>query len=874
MAHTAALITTLGQLADSLFPRNTSTSHPRRIKDLFTKQARTQIYARTNQFEVDERLDGLEEKFQIFDRDDLSDALLKNRNELRQHHISWTPDVLNLLLHLSNDPLTANPSDNIHRVERLPQVPLALKWSDIEAENPFDKQDPIWRQQDLSDLSSEDESYVENNSASKPGSPSKKAASTAISVRQVPFIDQKSHLSHLAHLLETQSRRSECPLRYTELQAIRETLFMLQGFQTSIYLQEADGIVAMAGVEVTGISSEMLSDMLEAFAVLGSEVDAVRKWTGREQKLQYMRNLQTEVAEVVSKFDACLSEVNERMLNPRGSVIVSIASVREEIDGYARSLVDLGPTVKIFERSPGPAALDALYEYVCGLQAVPYENTLVETKKMFISALQLYLRPVLLWLNDGCLDPHYDEFFIERNAECRNPSMLWSDWYSVVRRDSEHRTPDFLERLTSQIFAAGKTRSFLRELNQIPADSLNRFDSDGVLQELLQESDGLIPFSEHLQIILQEIVAAKRSQSTALLKTVLEKKCGLTNTLSTLNHLYFARNGPLTDAMDAKIFSRVDRCNELWNDRYIIAELLEEVFHSTDIDLNRLVVHSQHTSARKMASRRQSVKLLGDLSVEYVLPWPLANIISPSIMSVVRRVSLLLFQLRRARYLLLRRAHFFVHSGLLYLDYQQRKSTQALHHELLMIADTVYDHLTTFVITPLIAGLQLKIHEAAEIDDMITAMNDFGTLLEYGCVLSKKLSVIYDSLISLLDLGLRFAEVVSMPTSLAKRKNSDFEASSFISAVSARKGKPGRRITQVDSSDDEPVDADELSEGEGYSSFVVLQETTPSEEVTKIEVQLRKQHTFFVAALSSVATTIHGEEASSWEILAARLRWS
>ena len=876
MAHTTALTTTLGQLAESLLPKNATVSNPRRMKDLFIKQAKTQIYARTNQFDVDERLNGLEEKFQIFDRDDLSDALLNNRSELRRHDMSWTPDVLNLLLHLSNDPLTANRAQNAHRVDGLPKLPLALKWewSDTEAEVPVDTQDSIWRQQDFTDLSSDDDSFVEDHPAPLPCSPAEWAASTKKPVRQVPFIDQEPHLSHLAHLRDVQSRQTEHSLRLTEMQATREILFMLQGFETSIYLQTPDAFIALKGIEVVGISFETFSDISEASAALGTKVNAVRRWTSKKLKLQYMTKLQTEVAEVVSKFDECLSEIHERLLNPRGSVVVSIASVQEEVDGHARSLVDLGPTVKTFEHSPGPASLDALYEHLCFLQAAPQDSTFRETKKLFRSALQTYLRPLLLWLNDGCLDPHYDPFFIERNGDCRNPSALWSDWYSMVPRDAEHRAPEFLEPMTSQIFAAGKTRSFLRELNQVQTGSLKRSDPDTVFAELLQEFDYLVPFSEHLQIILLGLFFANDNHYTILLKTVLEDNCGLTNILSTFNYLYVARNGPLTDAIDAKIFSRIDRCNELWNDRYIVAQLLEEVFGSTDVEFNRLVVHSQHTSSRQMANRRQSVKILGDLSVEYVLPWPLANIISQSVMSVVRRVSLLLFQIRRARYLLLRRAHFFVHNGLLYLDYQQRKSTQALHHKLLLIADTVYDHLTTFVITPLTARLQVQIHEAVEIDEMITAFDHFGKSLEYSCILSKKLSVIHDSLISLLDLGLRFAEVVSMPTSVAQRKNSDFEASSFISAMSARKGRRRKKLSTADSSGDEDDVADELSEGEGYSSFVMLEETTPSDEVIKIETQLRKQHTFFVAALSSVAATIHGEEASSWEVLAARLKWN
>ena len=105
-------------------------------------------------------------------------------------------------------------------------------------------------------------------------------------------------------------------------------------------------------------------------------------------------------------------------------------------------------------------------------------------------------------------------------------------------------------------------------------------------------------------------------------------------------------------------------------------------------------------------------------------------------------------------------------------------------------------------------------------------------------------------------------------------KAADFEASSFVSAKSRRR----RRAQDEDSSEDDDTDKDEeeeISVGDGYSSFVVLEDSTPAEEVQKINTQFEKSRAFLVAGLRGIASGGASKPsiAAGWELLADRLDW-
>ena len=84
MATSSTLNQWLNELSASIL-KSESKSSPRakKLQDNFRREVRRHTNSRTNQFEVIEHLDGLEEKFQVLSLDNLADALHVRRNELK-----------------------------------------------------------------------------------------------------------------------------------------------------------------------------------------------------------------------------------------------------------------------------------------------------------------------------------------------------------------------------------------------------------------------------------------------------------------------------------------------------------------------------------------------------------------------------------------------------------------------------------------------------------------------------------------------------------------------------------------------------------------------------------------------------------------------
>ena len=118
MAPSTAISSLTDELVASLIPTSTAASKVRRLKEAFSRWLRNHNYARTNQFEVIGRLEGLQEKFIILNRDDLADALRARLEELQSTTTpseKWLPDVLHQFLQLSDNPVLKPELDDLSR---------------------------------------------------------------------------------------------------------------------------------------------------------------------------------------------------------------------------------------------------------------------------------------------------------------------------------------------------------------------------------------------------------------------------------------------------------------------------------------------------------------------------------------------------------------------------------------------------------------------------------------------------------------------------------------------------------------------------------------------------------------------------------------
>jgi gamma-tubulin complex component 5 len=307
----------------------------------------------------------------------------------------------------------------------------------------------------------------------------------------------------------------------------------------------------------------------------------------------------------------------------------------------------------------------------------------------------------------------------------------------------------------------------------------------------------------------------------------------------------------------------------MWNDRFLLSDLLTEAYNEIGcVDVDATTIQTAFTSSRTMENRRRSVKILAAVSISYHLSWPLANIILPASISCYQRIALTLSQVRRAKHQLERRANYYIQHMPIMENQTDTNLARLVHWQLLLFVDVLYAHLTTCTIQPLTSSMRERLRSAStsSLDDMILIHGQYVSALEHACLSSKRIKPLRDALISILDLCIRFSDMVTsavtntgLETTTREVGDGDFEASSFISAQSRRRRRrrrSGKNTSSGDfasSSDEDDDDNDDDGVGEGYSTFVFDEDTSLGKEISKLRSEIQRHGGFLVAGLRAVA---------------------
>ena len=173
------------------------------------------------------------------------------------------------------------------------------------------------------------------------------------------------------------------------------------------------------------------------------------------------------------------------------------------------------------------------------------------------------------------------------------------------------------------------------------------------------------------------------------------------------------------------------------------------------------------------------------------------------------------------------------------------------------------------IIAPSTAEMTTKLGNAEDIDAMAEIHTKYISQLQVQCLLSKNLSPINQAIISLLDLGVLFTDVLSQNC----RKNIDsFTAQPNLSwdkRETRRKPAQNRRRSVMpapESSSDDDEEDDYDADAESTTSH----EATFAESLAKIQEQFDRLVPFVTAGLRSVSRA--GGEVC-WEMLAEKLDW-
>jgi gamma-tubulin complex component 5 len=598
----------------------------RHAQDVASRSLKNYHHARTNQFEIQSSLEGLDEKFRILDRDDLADALKDRLDELRNLKNKWTPEVLSLLLLLSDKPVENTRLDVLEGYQP-PEEPPPLTWAEIIRDDPPTDEE-LWNNINYSSDSSEDESrLIKEEKAPKMS-------------KNTVTKDEKEDLAHpnscvvpveteilsdveTSQFWKVEPREDTGKTEITELQAVRETLFMLGGMQTSLYAIEPQGgnIRPVAHYTFSHAISSTLQSLLFQFADLGRDLYRLRQWSSRKSSFTLIQTFEDSVHKRIADFDSELVIWHQKYLAPTSPISVSLVEVQNEVRKAARPLEQLAMLVRDIEPLllVNPFAhLEALFDRIELAQLTLEPDIFYFLGTIFFECLQTYLKPIRRWMEFGELGPNDETFFVFENDTNSEVSSLWHDRF-VLRRGQQNalRAPKFLRPAAQKIFNSGKSVVFLKELGTSdPGASLESepsLDFESVCGTRGEVS--ISPFSELFASAFDVWIKSKYSLASTVLRSKLLTDCGLLRILEVFKHLFLSANGSVFQDFADAIFERMDTHKRGWNDRYLLTELAHAIYGTVlDSDnAEKIVVRATNTK------ETQSVKGLSSVTVEYLV---------------------------------------------------------------------------------------------------------------------------------------------------------------------------------------------------------------------------------------------------------------
>lgn len=843
---------------------------------------------RTNTFEVADRLDGLQKKFQVVGNDPLADALRSRLDELETKRHRYAPDVLSLFLELSDRPAARSKVDS---VKVPPQTPPEgadnLTWADLGTSETFGQgEEDIWRDIDYTAETTDDSISLASSDVSIPRivpQTSKVTVDEYVPPEDLFLsVDDEDLISRLRHaqtLEKASNRRDDTSTVFlTELQTVREVIFMLQGLPTALFkVRQGSSVEVDRKFASRHLHRRTFISALQSFSSVGTCIYRLRTCVKQRHHTPFMQTFQGELEHYLSAFDKHMSTVHGEDLTGAGCLRISMIQLLDDVRREAKFLRQLAELVTELESHTADEpfkCLNMLYDLVCSKQASGEDQEFRLALALFIKCFEVYMKPIRLWMGKGELAPSLGTFFISDAKKGGDIRTLWHDWFVLEEVIETPNAPKFLQPAVRKIFTTGKSIVFLRKLGAM-SDSLPVESTRSICDDIFSPDDpgSLHPFSGLLGNSFDRLVNDSHMAASSLLRTQLGRQCGLWTSLQALEYIYLGKDLSRSALIDSKLFDLIDSGSQSWNDRFLLTELVQQAFYDLPcVDSSRLIARSRKVAHDEFAKQCRSVKILNALSIDYVLPWPIANIITRESLSSYQRLSTFLLQIRRSLYLLERQYLLRPSSDLRGEKDGETKPAFCIRYRLLQFLNSLYSHTTEVVISCSSAAMLNALAEAADVDTMISVHRAYMSSLEDQCLLSKRASEIYKAVMSILDLSIHFSDL--MDSRLAQLQSEETNRPSGASADEPCNFRSrNRRLHDEEgypSDDDEAVEAGNNVVDEVNTTSISFLETPYQKRLLDVKVGLDRLCTFVDAGLRGIGRS---DGQKSWEVLADKLAW-
>ncbi|KAL1302992.1 hypothetical protein AAFC00_003308 [Neodothiora populina] len=743
-------------------------------KDAATRAFRSQQYARVNQFDVQARLDGLEEKFAVLNRESVADALHNRREELTKQSTRWTPEILSLLLSLSDRPVEKTNLSILDEQDVDDEESPQLTWADILAEDPLNEEG-IWDDVVIDSDNSDDEFQALRDDTIDDRTVSTEASSlaeedVAAFARSFIVVKDSSELEAFESATPnpgfpiSSADLESRPRKISDLQATREALLMLRGLPTTLFtIDSVHKYRLRSDFHGATCNTSTFRTVMQSFADHGSQVLYLRRWSKEVPKGDLLQRLNATIVLKLEEFDKDLAQLEHRFLSSQTDVTVSLQEVLLQVQDRTKSIQYLATTVETAESCVEVwSVLDTLYDMTCELQFGEDSSVFYYVASVFFDCLDIYLRPVYLWMTQGKLHPQNKGFFVRACHEVVDPGSLWHSHFEILTdTDGNAKAPTVMHDAARQIFISGKSTMFLdairygKQNNSFDHIQMRGLDSQRIISSL---EEGLLPFTCVFAEALQAWIGDLQSHSMDNLRELMFTRCGLSGTIAVIGNAYLALDGARVQHFADRLFSRIDR-KRPWADRYILTDLARNTLGTANhLDPQRLSVKmiSRGSPTRPHAAVAAIAADLDCLLVDYVVPWPLKNIIRD--MTVCQRALLTSIRVYRSEYLLQKQQW----TMLTIKDHRNRRLQEALvlRQRLIWFTYTVRSHMAD-IAAAAAHELRVDMEKAVDLDGMVLAYDGFQDRVEARLLLRANMKPIYRALVDILEICEDFAVIWS-----------------------------------------------------------------------------------------------------------------
>ncbi|KAI0849898.1 Spc98 family-domain-containing protein [Daldinia vernicosa] len=876
MAHAA----TLGALTEELVEIITSTSSqsdPGRfnvLKESSLRRLRHHSFLRTNQFDVEDKLNGLEEHFCVINKDGLADALRERLDALPHVSSKLTPEVLHFLLLLEDQPVQKSKLADLKLLKDLSEnIGPPLKWEDIAKEEGWDQDRDLWKNVKFGGDSSEDE-YLESVSDLSSNAELTSASTVETQYQKSPtdFLIESQDEKLLEQVQATQHWRNATPskeptgrshkITLSEFHVVREVLFMLNGLENTLF--DGQGVPSLQ-FQLKHTSWELYKALLGSFGEAGRQLSILREFIKQPQNIPLLQVFREAVEDRLRSFDREISNFQARYVDIQQDVVISLVRVLDDIKPHLQPLISISEIIQQLQRSRYPRPfyyLELLFEAAELAQLEGHDAVYQFIAALFFECFQVYLRSIRLWMEAGELIGDDKAFFISSSPSKVPMSQVWSNQYTLRKTtDGTLYVPRFLRPAASRILTTGKSVVVLKLLGKYQSANTHMADSPiDVNRDLISTYGVFAPFSEVFGDIFEKWMESKHHAASTTLRRTLFESCSLWSVMDALRQVYLMSNGAQSDLFAFAIFNNMDLLNSNWHDHFNLTALAHETF-STIINAHRLAVSVATDSLTDDVKdiRRSVRKGLPLVRILYRLSWPIRIILSDESLVQYEAVFTFLLQLRRATYVL--HKYRLVSDNIAGTPNTSSDQTTyyGLRAKLLWFCNTLRSYLITLVLEPLTAELHQNLRHTEDITAMTALHSAYTKQVISEVCLGSKLDPIRECILDMFDLTIRLQDARQLES---EREQEEEQELSRLSVMSSPM-KHSRRYMGSGEEEDETFLLDQ-----DKTSMMQDKEKTFAEVLSDIRADMDRHLKFICSGLRGVARASGDAAAGKWDTLA------